>query len=107
MEYPVVGLAFTDAEALLSELLDAADIPHQLNPRILGYRSDVWVTGTKLLIECDGAVHLAPQQQHRDACRQKILEKAGYTVLRFKNESILRNSRRVIAAIQAKLNELG
>jgi very-short-patch-repair endonuclease len=107
MTYPIAGLAFTDAEATLSELLDSVGIEHELNPRICGFRPDVWVIDTRLLIECDGIYHDAPRQRHLDSCRQKILERCGYVVMRFSNTEILRNGRRVLATILSTLEQLG
>jgi very-short-patch-repair endonuclease len=97
----------TDAEEILSWHLDEAGIKHELNPYVCGYYPDLLISNSKLLIECDGTYHNAPRQRHLDACREKILKRCGYVVLRFSNTEILRNGRRVLATILSTLEQLG
>ena len=43
----------------------------------------------KLIIEVDGITHHYPDTQLNDRIKQKELEKAGFTVLRFEDEDVL------------------
>lgn len=44
-----------------------------------------------LIIEVDGSIHELEEVSKNDAIRQKALEEAGFTVLRFTNEEVLTN----------------
>ncbi|GAB5552847.1 MAG: hypothetical protein Sapg2KO_24380 [Saprospiraceae bacterium] len=50
---------------------------------VLNYIADFMCQDLLLIIEVDGITHKDPQQQIRDQIRQKNLEAAGFTVLRF------------------------
>ena len=59
---------------------------------------DFYCADAQLVIEVDGSVHdYTPEE---DAIRQEFLETMGLRVLRFQNDSVLRNIGAVIAAIQ-------
>ena len=55
-----------------------------------------------LIIEVDGSIHDSPEAQEKDRIRQKELEAAGFRVVRFTNEEVLKNMdsvRRVLAEV--------
>jgi len=56
-----------------------------------------------LVIELDGGQHFEPQGLHGDARRTAQLEEAGFTVLRFDNFQMLRETDAVLVAIRAWL----
>lgn len=66
------------------------------NP-IAGYIVDFVCSEAKLIVEADGSQHQA--QRTYDATRTMRLEAEGYTVLRFWNNGILRNTNSVLEEI--------
>ena len=55
---------------------------------ILNYIVDFMCKELRLIIEVDGGYHDIPEVAEYDAIRQKALEEAGFTVLRFRNEEV-------------------
>jgi len=70
---------------------------------VQGYWLDFKVGIRKLAVEIDGEYHFTAEQQQRDEERTKVLEKLGWTVLRFKNEDVANNLSGVIYAINLEL----
>ncbi len=62
---------------------------------------DFYCPACKLIVEVDGAVHLA--QAEADAARTECLESLGYRVLRFSNEAVLGRLDEVLAEIRQAL----
>ncbi len=58
-----------------------------------------------LVIEVDGGYHYCPEQMERDAYRTEKLEKLGFKVIRFRNESIIMEIENVLKKIQECLDE--
>lgn len=56
---------------------------------VLNYIADFMCKELMLIIEADGSIHQLEETIKKDAIRQKELEAAGFTVLRFTNEEIL------------------
>jgi len=56
---------------------------------VLSYIADFMCKPLKLIIELDGGIHRDELVSANDAIRQKRLEEAGFTVLRFENMLIL------------------
>lgn len=56
---------------------------------MLNYIADFMCKELMLIIEADGSIHQLEEAMKKDAIRQKELEAAGFTVLRFTNEEIL------------------
>ena len=56
---------------------------------MLNYIADFMCKELMLIIEADGSIHQLEETIKKDAIRQKELEAAGFTVLRFTNEEIL------------------
>ncbi len=56
---------------------------------VLNYITDFMCKELKLIIEVDGITHHYPDTQLNDRIKQTELEKAGFTVLRFKDEDVL------------------
>lgn len=53
-----------------------------------------------LIIEVDGSVHLEPEVAKKDLVRDEALRTAGYTVLRFTNNEVLKHIDIVGTAIE-------
>ena len=58
---------------------------------VLRYIADFMCKELMLIIEADGLSHQWEDAAERDAVRQKHLEEAGFTVLRFDDREILNN----------------
>jgi very-short-patch-repair endonuclease len=62
------------------------------------YVADFLCVEVKLIIELDGGQH--GEQIDKDAARTKVLEAAGYTILRFWNNDVLANTEGVLEVIR-------
>lgn len=58
---------------------------------VMNYIADFMCKELKLIIEVDGLTHTDPDIFARDTERQKVLEDAGFTVLRFTDKEVLEN----------------
>lgn len=58
---------------------------------VLQYIADFMCKELMLIIEVDGSIHDLEEVMRKDKERQKVLEEAGFTVLRFTNEEVLTN----------------
>lgn len=56
-----------------------------------------------MIIEIDGSIHDLEENKEYDKYRQEELESAGYTVIRFKNDEVLKN----ISFVIKKICEIG
>src|SRR5690242_9718186 len=63
---------------------------------VLNYIADFMCQEIKLIIEVDGWTHLFGEVVERDIKRQKDLEAAGFTVIRFCDEEVLNDINKVI-----------
>jgi len=59
------------------------------------YIADFYCHEKRLVIELDGGVHKARLQQEIDDERTSVLHKLGMSVLRFKNEEVMNNTKAV------------
>lgn len=57
---------------------------------VLNYIADFMCKDLKLIIEVDGYTHLIEEIITNDKIRQKDLENAGFKLIRFKDEEILK-----------------
>lgn len=89
----------TKAEACLWKyVLRASQLngyPFRRQRPVLRYIADFMCMELMLIIEVDGGYHYSADATERDAIRQKHLEEAGFTVLRFDNKEVLRDIERV------------
>src|SRR5574339_475585 len=60
----------------------------RLQRPVLIYIADFMCKELMLIIEVDGSIHQLEEIIKYDAIRQKALEEAGFTVLRFTNEEV-------------------
>ncbi len=68
---------------------------------LLGYTVDFLCLQRKFVIEIDGAQHDA--ERDYDAARTQEIERHGFTLIRFRNETVLNDRDAVIAAIREAL----
>ena len=55
---------------------------------VLNYIADFMCKELMLIIEVDGITHHSEEAIKKDGTRQKVLESAGFTVLRFSDEEV-------------------
>ena len=60
---------------------------------------DFYCHELRLVIEVDGSVHDSPEQQEKDLNRTAELENLGIMVIRFKNDEVIKNTRKVTCTI--------
>lgn len=58
---------------------------------VLNYIADFMCKELMLIVEVDGSIHELEEIRKNDEQRQKVLEEAGFTVLRFTNNEVLTN----------------
>ncbi len=82
----------TRAELVLEEALALLSygrchkLAFQIQFFVRGYIADIFFKKARLVVELDGGIHKT--RQAYDAQRDRNLEKAGYTVIRFTNDEI-------------------
>lgn len=100
----------TRAEVVLwVELLRASqmmDYPFRRQRPILGFVVDFMCKNLNLVIEVDGASHEWPGAHERDAWRQRLIENAGFKVIRFKDDEVMTNLSRVRMLIEESIREI-
>lgn len=91
----------TDAEILLWNRLShsALGLPFKRQHVIGCYIADFVCLSKKLIIEVDGGYHTQPIQQIKDYLRTEDLNKMGFTVLRFDNDSVYNDLSNVLDKI--------
>ncbi len=67
---------------------------------VLNYIADFMCKELMLVIEVDGFTHLLNETKHRDQKKQTDLEAVGFTILRFKDEEVLRQIGQVIETVE-------
>lgn len=67
---------------------------------IEGYIADFYCESIKLCVEADGGIHDQPEQKNIDEERNNAFNSRGVCVMRFKNEEILDDVRKVLSAIR-------
>lgn len=72
----------------------------------LNYIADFMCKELKLIIEVDGITHTREEVIKKDIIRQKNLEEAGFTVLRFKDKEILEQIQAVRRVIYGTITRL-
>ncbi len=74
---------------------------------MLRFIADFMCFDLKLIIEVDGYSHHHEEASIEDEERQKILEKAGFTILRFTDNEVLHQIENVRRAIEFWIEERG
>ena len=73
---------------------------------VLNFIADFMCKELMLIIEVDGLIHTLKETIEKDRIREARLIKAGFHVLRFKNEDVLQNLNWVIEEIDLKIEEI-
>jgi very-short-patch-repair endonuclease len=72
----------------------------------MSYVADFLCKPLRLIIEIDGSGHADPEAGKHAASRQRDLETSGFTVLRFKDEDVLRDMDEVRTKISSVIVSL-
>lgn len=99
----------TKAEACLWKyVLRAKQMGYTFNRQrpVLNYIADFMCKELKLIIEVDGYTHLLDDVIKNDMIRQQRLENAGFRVIRFKDEEVLKEINSVSKVIVLTIEEL-
>ena len=72
---------------------------------ILNYTADFMCKELKLIIEVDGSSHEHEEIRNRDLVKQRELEKAGFTVIRFSDYEVFKNIDQVRQVLESWINE--
>ena len=93
--------SMTRGEALLWDLLRLHLGHYRIRRQqpIGNYIVDFYIHHLRLVIEIDGSSHDTEEQYRKDIVRQEELEAMGLTVLRFRENSVVRNTESVIEEI--------
>jgi len=91
----------TDAEALLWRLLRGEQLGVKFRKQhpVGKYITDFACLSTKLIVELDGGQHGEESAIKKDKVRTRFLEQQGFTVLRFSNNDVLRETEAVLQSI--------
>jgi very-short-patch-repair endonuclease len=92
-------------EIRMAELIQRFGLPPvEFHAMIAGWEVDFLISGSKVVLECDGRQHfLDPEQVSRDARRDEELLAKGYVTVRFTRAEITSRPRRVAERILAQL----
>ncbi len=73
---------------------------------VLNYIADFMCKELKLIIELDGLTHTWEETAIKDARKQEDLEEAGFTVLRFEDEAVLKHINEVKVKIEEEIERI-
>ena len=73
---------------------------------VLNYIADFMCKELNLIIEVDGITHFSDEARLADMKRQKVLERAGFHILRFKDEEVLNHMESVRAGIEQRITSV-
>ncbi|MCF6153896.1 MAG: DUF559 domain-containing protein [Candidatus Brocadia sp.] len=73
----------------------------------LQYIADFLCKELKLIIEVDGITHLDVETSEKDKRKTRALESAGFTIIRFTDEDVLKNMSGVIQKIVRVVDMIG
>jgi len=74
---------------------------------VLQYIADFLCKELKLVIEVDGITHLDDDTGEKDKQKARALESAGFTIIRFTDEDVLKNMSGVIQRIEKMVDAIG
>ncbi len=98
----------TEAESILWTILRKKQLGVKFHRQYIieTYIVDFVCLEKQLIIEVDGKYHFTEEQQRWDEERTNILNKYGFTIVRFLNEEVLLSTDNVINKIKSKLQVL-
>ena len=72
---------------------------------VLQYIADFMCKELKLIIEVDGITHFWEETVIKDKQKESDLNNAGYTIIRFRDEEVLKDIRNVIFRLESWIDE--
>jgi hypothetical protein len=100
----LLGSAGTKSGADDAFLTLVAGLPEPLvNMGLAGFERDFHWPEFRLVVEIDGAGHTRPRSRLEDGRRDRTLDEAGYTLLRFTDDAVYHAPREVLAAVTTSL----
>lgn len=95
----------TEAESAFWQIAKGSGLGEKCRRQyVIGqYIVDFFFRKSMLIIELDGGYHFTDEQQKEDAIRQDWLEHMGYRVIRFTNEEVLYETKKVIEIVKHNL----
>lgn len=104
---PDKAKTLSDPEAWLLDLFRKHGLPRPLvNESVEGFKVDFYWPEAGLIVEFDGhSFHSSREALRRDKRRDRILQLAGYRVLRYTYEDLTTTPERLVAEIAAALNQ--
>jgi very-short-patch-repair endonuclease len=73
---------------------------------VLNYIADFMCKELKLIIEVDGYSHTLDEVIEKDIIKQRDLEIAGFTVIRFSDEEVLKRIEDVRRSLELRIEEI-
>ncbi len=98
----------TAAEAVLWEHLKSKQFESFKFRRqhIIGtYIADFVCLDRQVVIEIDGTIHQLPENRESDEVRSNWLEEKGFSVIRFTNDEVIKQTSKVLETLSAELNK--
>jgi len=95
----------TETEKIMWDLLRDRQLANKKFRRqhlVSGFIIDFYCPENKLAIEIDGSVHLNKKEYDQE--REKILKNIGINFLRFSNQDVLKEPKKVLLRIKEQLN---
>ena len=101
---PELARTKSELERAFRALCRRGGIPHEVNHRVCGITVDAFWPDLGVVVELDGVQgHATPAQIARDRRRDLKLRAAGYIVLRYSYDQIVREPEAVLADVRAAL----
>lgn len=91
----------TKAEAVLKPLLGALGFGHCIV--LFGFIPDFVHEEKRVVVEVDGSIHRLQRVKDSDAAKAECFNRNGYTLLRFTNERVMKETASVLAEIKRYL----
>lgn len=92
----------TEAEYELYRLLDSYHVKYYRQFFIAGYIVDAMLTDYPIAIEADGEYHNTDDQIEYDLKRTLAIKKLGVKVIRFSNDIIIKNSKKIAKRLKSE-----
>jgi very-short-patch-repair endonuclease len=70
---------------------------------LAGFERDFHWPQFRLAVEIDGSGHTRPRNRLEDARRDRTLDEAGYTLLRFTDDAVYHGPLEVVATVMASI----
>lgn len=87
------------AQRVLAHGLKKQGVVVEENVQCGGREADIYIPNARLIVEIDGLFHLSTAGRAEDQRKTGIWEEQGFTVIRFTNQEVLRETKRCIEHI--------